>query len=180
MDNRLMSSAALAIYIILSAGLLQHATNLSQTRASIQSPETANTQNSVKELSFKEFFESVNGELKPSATLLQLNGKRIRLIGFMTQMETPPTGAFYLCPRPITCDEEGGGTADLPPESVFVIVRSLREKAVPFSPRALEVTGILEVGNEEEPNGRVSFIRLLLDGPEGVPNARSSTKNLNK
>ena len=179
MDKRLMSSTALAVYVILSAGLLQHAANLSRTYPSVQDQELANTQNSVRELSFKEFFEGTNGELKPSATLLQLNGKRVRLIGFMAQMETPPIGAFYLCPRPVTCDEAGGGTADLPPESVFVIVRSLTGKEVPFIPRAVEVTGLLEVGNRQEADGRVSFIRLVLDGPEGVPAARTSTKNLN-
>jgi hypothetical protein len=179
-DKRLTSSTALAVYVILSAGLLQHAANLSRPYSSIQDQEIANTQNSVRELSFKEFFESANGELKPSTTLLQLNGKRVRLIGFMAQMETSPIGAFYLCPRPVTCDEEGGGTADLPPESVFVIVRSLREKAMPFSPRALEVTGILEVGNRQETDGRVSFIRVVLDGSEDVPAAKSSTRNSNK
>ena len=178
MDKRLTSSTALAVYVILSAGLLHHAGNLSQAYPSAQDQGLANTQDSVRELSFKEFFEGTNGELKPSRTLLQLNGKRVRLIGFMAQMETPPTGAFYLCPRPITCDEEGGGTADLPPESVFVIVRSQTGKEVPFIPRAVEVTGILEVGNRQESDGRVSFIRLVLDAPE-VPTARTSTRNLN-
>ncbi len=180
MDKRLMSSTALAVYVILSAGLLQHAANFGGTNQSMQGQANATPQNSVRELSFKEFFEGTNAELKPSATLLQLNGKRVRLIGFMVQMETPPTGAFYLYSRPITCDEEGAGTADLPPETVFVIVGSLTGKAVPFIPRAVEVTGILEVGNRQETDGRVSFIRLVLDRPDGVPAATSSTKNLNK
>src|ERR1700687_3912809 len=87
-------------------------------------PTMARMQDAITELSFKEFFESSDGGLQPSSTLLRLNGKRVRLVGFMAQMETPPLGAFYLCPRPISCDEEGGGTADLPAENVLVIVRS--------------------------------------------------------
>ena len=138
----------------------------------------AKTHAEVTVLSFKDFFENAEGGLKPSSILLRLNGKRVRLVGFMAQMETPPLGAFYLCPRPISCDEEGAGTADLPAESVLVIVRSQGGKAVPFSSRALEVTGILEVGNRADPDGRVSFIRLVLDGPEELPaTGEKSAKN---
>ena len=141
-------------------------------------PTMARMQDAITELSFKEFFESSDGGLQPSSTLLRLNGKRVRLVGFMAQMETPPLGAFYLCPRPISCDEEGGGTADLPAENVLVIVRSQSGRAVPFSARALEVTGMLEVGNRQDQDGRVSFIRLVLDGPEKLSAAGgSSTKN---
>lgn len=49
-----------------------------------------------------------------------LRSENVRLIGFIAQKETPPIGAFYLCPRPVTCDEEGGGTADSPHDSVFI------------------------------------------------------------
>jgi len=150
---------------ILSAMLIQTAANRNPVSLSTQGQEISKRHESVTALSFKDFFASVNGELKLSPMLLGLNGKRVRLVGFMAQLETPPTGAFYLCPRPITCDEEGAGTADLPPESVFVIARSWSGKAFPFSPRALEVTGILEVGNLQDEDGRVSFIRLILDGP---------------
>ena len=88
------------------------------------SPSAQSSQSSVTTLSFKEFFELERGELKPSARLLALNGKHVRLIGFMVQMENSPLGAFYLCEHPVFCDEEGGGTADLPPESVLVLVSS--------------------------------------------------------
>ncbi len=163
---------------IVSAMLIGHGANNRPTYSSTSQQEIAKTHDSVIGLSFKEFFESGAGGLKPSPTLLRLSGKRVRLVGFMAQMETPPLGAFYLCPRPINCDEEGGGTADLPAESVLVIVRSQSGKAIAFSPRALEVTGILEVGNRQDPDGRVSFIRLVLDGPDELPVAGgSSTKN---
>lgn len=107
----------------------------------------------------------------PSAKLLGLNGKRVRMVGFMAQLENPLKGAFYLCPRPIYGDESGGGTADLPVEHVRVIVSSAREKEIVFIPRLIEVVGVLEVGNQVEADGSVSAIRLLLDAP-----ARSRTK----
>ena len=131
--------------------------------------DVAKVHGSITVLSFKEFFESGTGSLKPTTRLLSLNGKRVRLVGFMAQMEQPPLGGFYLCPRPITCDEEGAGTADLPAESVLVIMRAQNGKVVSFRPGVLEATGILEVGNREDADGRVSFVRLVLDGPESGP-----------
>lgn len=117
------------------------------------------------ELSFKEFFDPADRELKPSARLLSLKGKRVRLVGFMAKLENPPKGAFYLCPRPIQNDESGGGTGDLPVEHVRVIMRSAKDRVVPHIAHLIEVTGILEIGNREEEDGTVSAIRLLLDGP---------------
>ncbi len=104
-------------------------------------------------------------ELKPSGKLLSLNGKRVHMVGYMARMERPIYGAFYLVPHPVTCDEEGGGTSDLPVENVLILVRSAKDREIAFIPRPLEVTGILEVGNREESDGRVSAIRLTLDGP---------------
>jgi hypothetical protein len=127
-------------------------------------------------LSFCEFFDPSARELKPSARLLGLKGKRVRLVGFMANMELPPRGAFYLTPRPIACDEAGGGTADLPPEAVLVLVRSRAGESVPFSPRALEVTGVLDLGPREEEDGRTSMIRLTLDRPPDVPRTRKQSQ----
>jgi len=118
-------------------------------------------------LRFQEFFEPNLSELRPSTKLLSLNGKRIRLIGYMAQMEKPPKGAFYLCPHRVYCDESGGGTADLPVEHVRVIMRSHQGKVVPFIDRIVEVTGTLEINNREEEDGTVSAIRLLLDSTSG-------------
>ena len=122
-------------------------------------------------IEFREFFESDAGKLKPSAKLLGLNGRRARLVGFMAQMEEPPKGAFYLCPKPVYADESGGGDADLPVGSVRVILRSAKEKKIPFIARPIEVTGILEVGAKAEEDGTVSSIRLILDAPQDTPSS---------
>jgi|SRR5215475_1597595 len=128
-------------------------------------------------IEFREFFEADARELKPSAKLLSLNGRRARLVGYMAQMEQPPGGAFYLCPRPVYADESGGGTADLPIGSVRVIVRSAKGKKVPFIAREIEVTGILEVGARAEEDGTVSAIRLTLDAPQEPPNSASPSSS---
>jgi hypothetical protein len=119
-------------------------------------------------LAFKDFLEVSPSEMKPSAQLLALSGKRVKLVGFMAKMEVAPKGAFYLTPRPVSCDEEGGGTADLPPEAVYVRVRSQAGQEIPHSPRALEVTGVLEVGYHIEDDQSVTHIRLVLDRPQDL------------
>ncbi len=119
-------------------------------------------------LAFTELFESKTSELKASHKLLSLAGQRVRVVGFMAKMEIAPKGAFYLTPRPVSCDEEGGGTADLPPEAIYVIVRSQADRDIPHSSRALEVTGRLELGYRLEADGRATHIRLLLDQPQDV------------
>jgi hypothetical protein len=131
-------------------------------------------------IEFREFFEAGAGELKPSAKLLGLNGRRARLVGFMAQMEQPPGGAFYLCSTPVFADESGGGTADLPVGSVRVIVRSAKGKKITFIARPIEVTGILEVGPRAEEDGTVSSIRLILDAPQKSVNSAAPSSPVKK
>jgi len=128
-------------------------------------------------LAFGELFESSPRELKPTAKLLGLDGKRVKMVGYMAQLEEPTSGAFYLTPRPIVCGEGGAGTGDLPPEVVRVVVRSRRGKPVAFIPGPLEVTGILEVGNRAEEDGSVSAIRLVLDQFKDKKPRRQSKRN---
>lgn len=107
--------------------------------------------------------------LVPSAKTRALAGKRVRLVGFMARMELPTPGAFYLVPQPIDCDEAGGGTADLMPASVLVLSESAQGQIVPHLPGALDVSGVLEVGNQPGPDGRMSAFRLRLDsGPSST------------
>ena len=135
-------------------------------------------------IEFREFFDSDAGKLKPSAKLLGLQGRRARLVGFMAQMEQPPSGVFYLCPMSVYADESGGGTADLPVGSVRVIVRSAKGKKIPFIARPIEVMGILEVGAQAEEDGTVSSVRLILDAPQeplnSNPHSPSATKRAMK
>jgi hypothetical protein len=128
-------------------------------------------------LAFTEVFEPSPTGIRPSARLRELAGRRVQMVGFMAHMEIPPRGAFYLCPRPVFADEGGGGTADLPPNAIRVVVRSASRQEFPFIPGPLEATGTLEVGRHEEEDGTVSSVRLILDRPEdAAPDASDPTK----
>jgi hypothetical protein len=124
-------------------------------------------------VSFEEFFDPSPRELLPSAKLRSLEGQRVRLVGYMARLEQPMVGGFFLASRPVVCDEAGEGTADLPPSAVFVVMRAYDGKEVPFSPRLLEVTGRLEIGARNEPDGRVTRLRLVLDRRDPPPVPRS-------
>jgi hypothetical protein len=81
----------------------------------------------------------------------------------MAHLEEAPGGAFYLAARPVECDEGGGGTADLPPEVVRVVVRSAAGTPVRWLPGPIEVTGRFEVGAQADADGQVAWFRLVLD-----------------
>lgn len=136
----------------------------------VQNIKTESKASPAENLSFHDFFEPSAKTLKPTAKLLSLNGKRVRLVGFMAYMEQPQLGGFYIAPQPVFCDEEGGGNADLPPESVLVKMNSASGKAVKFIPGALEVTGILQIQNSQ--------ISLVLDGPQ--PDSKSVEPKLDE
>jgi hypothetical protein len=113
-------------------------------------------------LQLNQLFEP-GSRLAPTALARSLDGKRVRLVGFMADLELPPKGALYLTPRPVKCDEAGGGTADLPPETVLVLVRSASTRELAHVPGPLEATGTFEVGNRTDEAGRSANFRLRLD-----------------
>jgi len=119
----------------------------------------------VTDLKFRDFFKMPVGPggLEPSTKLLGLNGNRVRVVGYMAQQESPSTGAFILSPIPVTMgDEDESFADDLPPSALFVHLEG-SGSVVPFIPGLLKLTGILNVGSQEESDGRVSSVRLLLD-----------------
>jgi hypothetical protein len=115
-----------------------------------------------QDLAFREFFDPTARELRPSARLVSLVGRRVRLAGFMVRSETPPTGGFFLCPFPVVATEAGGGTADLPPETVFVVVPESAGRAVTPVDGPVVVEGVLELGSRAGEDGQVSSIRVVV------------------
>jgi len=168
--TRLVTAVA-SLLLILSPSFCGLGAQSKGSSAGNESQRPGGSESKATSIEFREFFEADAIELKPSAKLLGLNGRRARLVGFMAQMEQPPSGAFYLCPIPVYADESGAGTADLPIGSVRVIVRSAKGKKIPFIARPIEVTGILEVGAQAEEDGTVSSVRLILDAPQKHPNS---------
>lgn len=133
-------------------------------------------------LSFREFFEPKARTLTPTARLLSLAGKRVRIAGFMAEMELPPKGGFYLCPSPLFAAEGGGGTADLPPSAVFVVVSSAAGQELETLKRPVDVTGLLELGPQTDPEGRVTRIRIVLDRPKAgeTPSFPTQAEEVNR
>ena len=118
-------------------------------------------------LAFGEFFVSPVGPagLVLTPKLQSLHGKRVRLLGYMVRQEEPTAGVLLLAPLPLAIHEHEGGFSDLPPATVRVIVPHARGAILPHTSRPLLLTGVLEVGSRDEPDGSVSLVRLTLDPP---------------
>jgi len=125
----------------------------------------------VTELRFRDFFSLPVGPrgLEISDTLRRADGQSVRLVGYMVQQESPVPGRFMLTPRPVQMSEHADGDADdLPPATVLVLLDAEQQAwAVPHVPGLVSVSGVLSVGRHEEPQGRVSWVRLRL-GPESA------------
>ena len=127
----------------------------------------------VTELKFNEFFVTPVGPrgLELTDKLRQLDGQRVRILGYMVRQEEAPTGSFLLAPLPAQVHEHENGLADdLPASTLHVFSPSHREEAVPYTPQLLLLTGTLSVGNRTGADGRISTVRLTLD-----PTARGAT-----
>lgn len=129
---------------------------------------------SIATLDFQQFYRFGNRAPEPSAELLALVGKKVTLVGFMVHVDTPVIGGFYLSPYPAACDESGAGRGDVPPTSVLVLPKVARGKQVAFVPGALEVTGVLEVGNQET-SGEMWTLRLIVDDVRTMRFARTKS-----
>ncbi|MFX6296441.1 hypothetical protein ABTF71_19690, partial [Acinetobacter baumannii] len=71
---------------------------------------------------------------------------------------------FILSPLPVSIGGEDESLSDdLPPSAVFVHLQGPAAlKVVPNFRGLIHVTGVLNVGAQEEPDGRVSSVRLVL------------------
>ncbi len=126
----------------------------------------------VTDVDFSDFFDPVIGDrgLELTAKLRALDGQKIRLVGFMVRQTLPTAGVLLLAPQPILVDEvEYGACDDLPPQVVRVFVPLPAGTPVPLTSGPLLLTGKLEIGQQPEPDGRNSFIRLRLDATALTP-----------
>jgi len=107
--------------------------------------------------------------LAPSRRALALAGKPVRLLGYMVHTEEPTRGAFWLASRPVECDEGGAGTGDLPPDAVRVVLLGNADEPVPHVEGPLAVAGVLQVGNDADPDGTTSALRLVVERRASLP-----------
>ena len=142
------------------------ATNATATQAKFDLPPLPK---GVSELKFSEFFVRPVGKrgLEVTDRLQHLDGRRVRVLGYMVHQEEPPAGRFLFTPMPAQIHEHDNGLADdLPASTLYVSVPTLRSGQVPYVPGLMLLTGTLSVGNQAEPDGRISVARLALDPPE--------------
>jgi hypothetical protein len=120
----------------------------------------------VTSLKFGEFFRMPIGAfgLEASEKLLALNGKPVRLVGYMVREETPTAGRFLFAPLPVALgDEDESLSDDLPPTTVSVHLTGAKDKSAPYIGGLIQLVGTLEVGARDEADARVSAVRLVLD-----------------
>lgn len=120
------------------------------------------------DLAFRDFYRLPVGPrgLEPTETLLGLNGRRVRIQGYVVQEEDPLPGLFLMTPTPVALAERADGPADyLPGATVFVHLRGddARQQYLLHRPGLWTAVGTLELGGQEEPDGRHSYVRLVVD-----------------
>ncbi len=120
-------------------------------------------------LAFAEVLRPGPGPLAPSDKLRSLDGKRVRVAGFMAELEEGPAGAFWLAGRPVSCDEGGAGIGDLPPDAILVVVPWSAGTAIPFVAGPVEVVGVLRLGAAPDVGGPPAPVRIVLDPPAARP-----------
>jgi len=157
------------------------AANLAPTPPSVALPPLPE---GVSELTFQDFFKTPIGPrgLETTALLESLNGKRVRILGYMVREKAadaddhsaedasapatngPVPDRFLLTSVPqMTNFAHYGLCEDLPPQTLYVTLADPRKSPVPFTSGPLLLTGILTVGVQTEPDGRTSVVRLTLD-----------------
>jgi hypothetical protein len=127
---------------------------------------------SVPTIDFRDFFSVGQRAPQPTAKLLSLHQQRVTLVGYMVRLERPVHGGFYLTGHPVACDESGGGRGDLPAAAVLILPAIAPDREVAFVAGALEVSGVLDVGNVDYQGEGVS-VRLLVDDLKQVRFART-------
>ena len=120
----------------------------------------------VSDIKFGELFKMPVGPrgLEPTEKLLSLNGKRVRLVGYMAHQEVPTERLFVLAPLPVSLgDEDESLSDDLPPSAVFVHIETTAHRNIPYMSGLIRLSGTLSVGAQQEVDGHISAVRLQLD-----------------
>lgn len=131
------------------------------------SPPSSPTANAPADLKFADMFRLPVGPrgLEPSARLLALAGAQVRLVGYMASTENALAGRLVLAPLPVSLgDEDDSLSDDLPASAVFVhLSADHADRVLPNFGGLMQLTGTLQLGAQDEPDGHVSSLRLLLD-----------------
>ena len=123
----------------------------------------------VTELTLRELYQMPIGPrgLVPSKKLLALDGKQVRVVGYMVGEDEPVAGRLILAPMPMQLvDEDEPESDDLPPNVIYV---NFPSSIHAHSMRGqIRLTGTLRLGAVPQSDGRLAAVRLELS-PELVP-----------
>lgn len=135
--------------------------------------------NGATDLKFSELFKMPVGPrgMESSAKLLSLDNKPVRIVGYMAKQETPTPGLFIMTPLPVNMgDEDDKFADDMPANSIFVHLDN-PDTLVMYTPGLISLTGILSLGNVQEVDGRISYVRVHLDPILSGLNVKESHAN---
>jgi hypothetical protein len=168
-----LATLAAAVLAVMFAALL--ALTLAASPA-FAGPTATSTDDPV-DLRFSDFFRQPVGPrgLEIADGLRAIDGRTVRIVGYMVSREDAQAGRFQLTPRPVRMSEHADGDADdLPPATVTVLLDpTQQDRIVAHQPGLVALTGRLQVGRVEGADGRVSWFRLQLD-----PAATATTVSL--
>lgn len=130
----------------------------------------------VHDLKFKDVFQQPVGSrgLVPTSSFLSLDGKRVRMVGYMIALTPPTADAFMFAPLPASVAAHDEGLADdIPATAIYVRLPRFSptsgaiEFGIPQAQGLLTITGTLDVGAYTDSiTGRVFPASLALDaGP---------------
>jgi hypothetical protein len=122
-------------------------------------------------ITFKDFFNFPIGPkgVEFSHKVISLVGQTIVIDGYMVKSDSIHKGQFLLAPAPTVINEDDDGPAnDLPVDTILVkLDQSQSDLLLAQRDGLLRMQGRLELGREEDDDGQVSWIRLLLS-PQAV------------
>lgn len=119
----------------------------------------------VADLKFADMFMLPVGPkgLEPTARLRTLDGRRVRMVGYVVQQHPPLAGAFMLSPLPVVAGDEDEALADdIPASAMLVRLPHAKGARVPALTGLIQVSGVLHVGAREAGN-RVASAYVDLD-----------------
>jgi hypothetical protein len=168
---RFIRSRACLLGMLMAAALGASASQPAED-AGTAGASTAPGQAAPADLSFRDFFRLPVGPkgLEPTEKLLSLNHKTVRLQGYLVDEEEPLPGLALMTPVPTALAELADGPADyLPPATLYIHLQSKHaKKFVTHRPGLWTAVGRLELGGKHEPNGRVSYVRLIVEDPAAL------------
>ncbi|MCG3132149.1 MAG: hypothetical protein FLDDKLPJ_02981 [Phycisphaerae bacterium] len=146
----------------LASRSLIHADEFPRQEAATENEATCG----VADIQFRKLFKPVGRRgLEYTDDLCSLDGRRVRIVGYVVRQSKPWPGVCLLTPYPLTLHEgEWGLAEDLPPATVHVLLSEGEKDQIVVPGRGpVMLTGVLSLDSRLEPDDRVSTVRLRLE-----------------